>query len=254
MNSILETRGLRKEFGEGDTKVVALENVNLSLSKGEFAVVMGPSGCGKSTFLQIIGGLEPATNGQIFVDGIEIEDFSLEPYATNYRREKVGFVFQSFNLLSALTTWENVALPLILSGIEPATIKDKTAEMLNLVGLFDRRNHRPAELSGGQQQRVALARALINQPMILLADEPTGNLDSKTATEMINLLVTMKEKLSQTIILVTHDPLIATSGDRVILFRDGQVVNELKINNEVSKRHQAFAIMDMVGGLTESGV
>ncbi len=254
MNLILETRGLRKEYGKEDTKVVALENVNFSLTTGEFAVVMGPSGCGKSTFLQIIGGLEPATDGQIFVDGTEIKDFTLEPYATNYRREKVGFVFQSFNLMSALTTWENVALPLILTGIEPTTIREKTAEMLNVVGLYDRRNHRPAELSGGQQQRVALARALIHQPMILLADEPTGNLDSKTAGEMLNLLITMKEKLNQSIILVTHDPLIATSGDRVILFRDGNVVNELKTNNVLSKREQAFAIMDMVGGLTESGV
>jgi putative ABC transport system ATP-binding protein len=224
--ALLEVKNLVKQFDLGFGKVDALKGVHLNVEKGEFLCIMGASGSGKSTLLHILGGLDNPTSGEIFLDGIRTKDFHQEPKATEYRREKIGFIFQSFNLLNALTAEENISLPLILSGMRYGEIKEKTRRLLNMVGLYDQRNQRPNFLSGGQQQRVALARALIHEPSILLADEPTGNLDSETSSQMLKLLKTTQLKLNQTIILVTHDPEVAVYSDRVLFFRDGSVVSE----------------------------
>lgn len=227
MTTLLEVRNIHKRFGGGESLVEALRSINFSLNKGEFAAIMGSSGSGKSTLMHILGGMERPNEGKILFEG---EDVSLhlfnEPHATIFRREKIGFVFQSFNLLSALTAEENVALPLILSGLGKREIKQATEEMLKFVGLYDRRKHRPSQLSGGQQQRVAIARALVHRPPILLADEPTGNLDTKTTAEILKLFAMMREKYNQSILIVTHDPSVAAHVDRVILLKDGMVEQE----------------------------
>jgi putative ABC transport system ATP-binding protein len=250
---ILELRGIRKVYGDGEAQVTALQGVDLTLHKGEFVVIMGASGSGKSTFLHIAGGLEEPTSGEMYIEGKRQLNFYLEPHATSFRREKIGFVFQFFNLLSALTAEENVALPLLLAGVDKKEIRERTAEMLRLVGLYERRDHRPSEMSGGQQQRVALARALVHRPPVLLADEPTGNLDSKTSAEMMELLLKMREQLGQSIVLVTHDPMVATYGDRVLFFRDGQIVREFRNIADQNRRDKAFALMDQLRGVTEVG-
>ncbi|WP_409344804.1 ABC transporter ATP-binding protein [Paenibacillus sp. MBLB4367] len=227
METILNIRSLEKVFGINETKVAALKSIDFALKNNEFVIIMGPSGSGKSTLLHIIGGMEEPTSGEIYVKGIKIDNLSKEPDATFYRRNNVGFVFQSFNLLSALSSEENVGLPLILSGKSKREVTQSVEEILKLVGLYDRRKHRPSELSGGQQQRIAIARALISRPKILLADEPTGNLDTKTTTDILKLLISMRNKLNQSIILVTHDPMVAAYADRVVFLRDGVVAGEL---------------------------
>jgi putative ABC transport system ATP-binding protein len=251
MNPILEVKGVHKTYGSGDTQVAALGDVELTLQKGEFVAVMGASGSGKSTFLHILGGLEAPNRGRLFIEGDEIRNFYVEPTATQYRQEKIGFVFQFFNLLSSLTAEENVGLPLLLGGVPKKEVTERAREMLQLVGLFERRHHRPTELSGGQQQRVALARALVHRPPILLADEPTGNLDSQTSAEMMKLLLDMRDKLGQSIVLVTHDPVIATYADRILFFRDGEILDEYRQENNQSHRDRVFAVMDRLRHVME---
>lgn len=205
----------------------ALKSVNLKLQQGEFVAVMGASGSGKSTLLHILGGMERPSGGQIFVEGQEVNKLLFnEPMATEFRRERIGFVFQAFNLLSALTAEENVALPLILAGWNKQAITSAVEEMLHFVGLYERRKHRPSQLSGGQQQRVAIARALVRRPSLLLGDEPTGNLDMNTTMEVLKLFSIMRTELRQSVLLVTHDPVVAAHADRVILFQDGAVEQE----------------------------
>ncbi|APM40793.1 ABC transporter ATP-binding protein [Clostridium kluyveri] len=233
-NLLLKINSIEKKYYIGKNEINALKNVSFELDKGEFIVVMGRSGSGKTTLLNILGGLDSPTGGKIFMNGKEVRDYHKEPYATEYRREKIGFVFQSYNLLKALTVEENVALPLILKNEKPLKIKERTAEILELVGLSKWHNHRSVELSGGQQQRVAVARALITSPAILLADEPTGNLDSQTSEEILQLIVNMKNKLNQSIVLVTHDPKVAAYGDRVLFFNDGEIVNEYRNQQDIS--------------------
>ncbi|TCP52769.1 putative ABC transport system ATP-binding protein [Tumebacillus sp. BK434] len=253
MKTVLEVRDVKKVFGEGQAQVTALHGVDLTLEYGEFVVIMGASGSGKSTFLHILGGLESPTSGEILLSGAREQKFDREPYATQYRREKIGFVFQFFNLLSALTAEENVALPLLLAGASKKELRERAQEMLRRVGLSERRTHRPSEMSGGQQQRVALARALVHRPQVLLADEPTGNLDSQTSAEMLELLLNMRAELGQSIVLVTHDPMVATYGDRVLFFRDGKIVREHRNGAELSQREKAFALMDQLRDVTEVG-
>lgn len=218
---ILETRDLKKQYGTGETAVHALAGVNLSVENGEFVAVVGTSGSGKSTLLHMLGGLDRATSGKVYVDGKDI--FALkDEELTIFRRRKIGFVFQSFNLVPVLSVYENIVLPLQLDGktVDNAFIGD-IAEAL---GLKEKLNVLPNQLSGGQQQRVAIARALAAKPAILLADEPTGNLDSRTSQDVVGLLKTTSTKFSQTIVMITHNEEIAQLADRIIHIEDGRIV------------------------------
>jgi putative ABC transport system ATP-binding protein len=245
--ALLEVRDLRKQFGSGENKVEALKSIHFSLQKGEFVAIMGSSGSGKSTLMHILGGMERPTSGNILVDGEEVNKTLFnEPKATIFRREKIGFVFQSYNLLAALTAEENVALPLILSGIRKREIINATEEMLQFVGLYERRKHRPSQLSGGQQQRVAIARALVHRPPILLADEPTGNLDALTTIGILQLFSTMQLKFNQSILLVTHDPSVAAHASRVIFFQDGTIEQEWVNDLEKPIHERSNNILDQL--------
>lgn len=248
---ILRAQNIERIFNVGKSTVNALRKVDFEIYQGEFIVVMGRSGSGKTTLLNVIGGLDSPTGGKIFIDGQEATDYFKEPYATKYRRERIGFVFQSYNLLHALTVEENIALPLILRNEKASVIKQRTKEMLELVSLYRWRNHRPVELSGGQQQRVALARALITGPSILLADEPTGNLDSQMAAEILQLMVGMSKEFSQSIVLVTHDPQVAAYGDRVLFFNDGKILREFRNESNLSGAKKVKAIINIVETIQE---
>ncbi|MBS5788112.1 MAG: ABC transporter ATP-binding protein [Clostridioides difficile] len=217
---ILETKNLCKVYGNKDTKVEALKNINISINNGEFVSIIGPSGSGKSTMLHLLGGLERATNGTINVNGIDISTLSDKQLA-EYRRTEVGFVFQQFNLIPILNVKENIELPLMIGEEE---INQKFIdELINVLGLEERKNHLPSQLSGGQQQRVAIGRALATKPSIILADEPTGNLDSKTTEEVMNLMRMSSKKYNQTLIIITHDSNIAKKADRVVHIVDGEI-------------------------------
>lgn len=218
---ILETRDLKKQYGTGETAVHALAGVNLSVENGEFVAVVGTSGSGKSTLLHMLGGLDRATSGKVYVDGKDI--FALkDEELTIFRRRKIGFVFQSFNLVPVLSVYENIVLPLQLDGktVDNAFI----VEIAEALGLKEKLNVLPNQLSGGKQQRVAIARALAAKPAILLADEPTGNLDSRTSQDVMGLLKTTSTKFAQTIVMITHNEEIAQLADRIIRIEDGRIV------------------------------
>src|SRR5919112_604345 len=223
----VETVGLEKVYGDGPTAVRALEDVSLAFPNGEFAAIMGPSGSGKSTLLHILGALDKPTSGRVVVGETELSGLS-DRKLTLLRRERMGFVFQFFNLIPTLSAEENVLLPALIAGERAGRYSQRLDELLDLVGLRERRTHRPDELSGGEQQRVAIARALIRNPDIILADEPTGNLDSKTGAGVLNLLKESAARYDQTILMVTHDPLAAASADRVVFLSDGRVVDEAR--------------------------
>ncbi|MED1610110.1 MULTISPECIES: ABC transporter ATP-binding protein [Bacillus cereus group] len=223
---VLAVQDLSKTYESVDTNVRALQNVSLELNKGELLAIMGTSGSGKSTLLNILGALDKPDEGVIYVNGEVPENMFIEPYATEYRRDNIGFIFQSFHLLKDLSVEENIALPLILSADSEEEIREKTNKILGVLGLVNWKNHRPVQLSGGQQQRVAIGRALITSPPIVLADEPTGNLDFNTSNDILRVLVDMKQKFNQSMILVTHDPHIATYADRVLFFHDGEIVDD----------------------------
>ena len=225
---VLTVERLWKAYKGIGYEVQALKNVSFDLQKGELLAVMGTSGSGKSTLLNILGTLDEPDKGKIWLNGKHDRNMFTEPYAAQFRRDNIGFIFQSFNLLKDLTVEENIALPLILKGVEKETLEQKVDGMLELVGLSNWRRHRPFQLSGGQQQRVAIGRALITAPPIILADELTGNLDFNTSTEILHVLIDMKKTFEQSIIMVTHDPKVATYADRVIFFHDGQIVDEYK--------------------------
>lgn len=218
--SILETKNLSKVYGNKDTKVEALKNINININKGEFISIIGPSGSGKSTMLHLLGGLERSTSGTINVNGIDISTLSDKQLA-EYRRTEVGFVFQQFNLIPILNVKENVELPLMIG--EEKIDENYIDELISILGLTERKNHLPSQLSGGQQQRVAIGRALATKPSIILADEPTGNLDSKTTEEVMNLLKMSSKKFNQTLIMITHDINIAKKADRIINIIDGKI-------------------------------
>ncbi|GCC10476.1 lipoprotein-releasing system ATP-binding protein LolD [archaeon] len=222
---MLVTEALTKTYQIGEVKVHALNNVDLEIKKGEFVAIMGPSGSGKSTLLHLLGGLDKPTGGRVLIDGQDMTEMT-EDQLAEIRSEKIGFVFQLHNLLPSLTAVENVELPMIFSE-SGAKIdrKKKATELLKTIGLGDRLNHTPLQLSGGQQQMVAIARALANAPSILFTDEPTGELDTKSGNEILNLLKNLNKEKNITLILVTHDPDVAQHADRIIYMRDGKIFN-----------------------------
>lgn len=223
---ILEVKDLTKVYrGEG-YEVTALNDISFQLRGGEMVAVMGTSGSGKSTLLNILGALDEPTSGTIKLKGMLSKDMFQEPQASAYRRDNIGFIFQSFHLLKDLSVEENIALPLVLKGLTSDVIDLKVNNVVELLGLTAWKKHRPVQLSGGQQQRVAIGRAIITEPPIILADEPTGNLDFNTSEVILDTLVTTKNELSQSILLVTHDPNVATYADRVLFFHDGSIVDK----------------------------
>ena len=216
---------LTRSFEVGETTVEALRCINLEVTGGQFVALVGPSGSGKSTLLNLVGGLDRPTDGQLWIDGVELSA-SKEKALTDHRRRRVGFVFQSFNLLPRLTAVENVALPLMFVGVDERERVERAEQLLAQVGLSERMDHRPTQLSGGEQQRVAIARALVNRPAIILADEPTGNIDTTTGAEIMDLLRRLNREQGVTLLLVTHDPEAAGFADRVIQLRDGQIAGQ----------------------------
>lgn len=222
-NIAVEGKHIIKDFRLGDTTTKVLKDISLQVMQGEFVSIMGPSGSGKSTLLYILGGLDAPTSGHVLLNGTDISRFGDEKMS-RIRRQKIGFVFQFYNLIPNLNVEENIMLPLLLDGKKMGGYKKQLDRILEIVGLSNRRKHKPRELSGGQQQRVAIARALIGNPEILFADEPTGNLDSKTGAEIMNLLHEINQNSGQTIIMVTHSPDAAKSSSRVITVQDGVII------------------------------
>jgi putative ABC transport system ATP-binding protein len=226
MAAMLETTDLRKRYQMGEVTVDALRGVDFVVQQGEFVAVMGPSGAGKSTLLHLMGGLDTPSDGEVVLGGKRLAHLS-DDEITIVRRRQVGFVFQFFNLLPTLTAAENVALPLLIDGQRSEDHAAHVGALLDLVGLGDRKDHKPDQLSGGEQQRVAIARAFANDPKIVLADEPTGNLDSRSSTTVLELLHRACKELEATVVMVTHDPRAASYADRVMFLKDGRTVREL---------------------------
>ncbi len=224
MSIVVKTVDLEKEYRLGEVVVHALGGVSMELKKGEFVVVAGPSGSGKTTLLNLIGALDKPTRGKVYIDGKDLTAMN-ERELTRLRRSKIGFVFQFYNLIPVLTAFENIELPMIVAGVPKKKMQERTQELLEIIGLIDRANHRPDELSGGEQQRVAIARALANQPSIVLADEPTGDLDTATGSEVMEVLREMSKREKVTAIVVTHDPVIAEMADRILEMRDGKILS-----------------------------
>jgi putative ABC transport system ATP-binding protein len=246
MPAILEARDLVKHYPLRGGSVQALRGVSLSVARGEFVAIMGTSGSGKSTMLHLLGGLDRPTSGDVVIDGVNISQLDDE-HATLTRREKTGFVFQFFNLIPLLNVAENVALPFLIAGEALADRRERVDELLELVGLADKASHRSDQLSAGEQQRVALARALATEPAILLADEPTGNLDYTTGTEILDLLWDSCERLGQTIVLVTHDARAAAYADRVLVVRDGTIRDEIELGRR--RDHEARPLIVRLAAL-----
>lgn len=220
---VIRAIGVRRHYGEGDAVTKALDGVTMDVYRGEYLSIMGPSGSGKSTFFNMIGGIDSPTEGMVFIDEIDVAQ--LDSYELAWMRcHKIGYIFQSYNILPILTALENITLPMMFAGLNEDSARDKGAEILKDVGLGDRIFHRPYELSGGQQQRVAIARAIANDPIIILADEPTANLDVDTGEEIIELLVKLKEERGITIISATHDMKMLSVSDRILWIRDGKVL------------------------------
>jgi putative ABC transport system ATP-binding protein len=246
MAVILEAHDLVKRYPLGEGSVEALRGVSLSVAKGEFVAIMGSSGSGKSTMLHLLGGLDQPTSGSVVIDGVDISHLDDEE-ATLTRRAKTGFVFQFFNLISMLNVAENVALPFLIAGDSMSSHRQRVDELLELVGISAKAGSRPDQLSAGEQQRVALARALATEPAILLADEPTGNLDYVTGTEILDLLWDSCDRLGQTIVLVTHDARAAAYADRVLVVRDGSIRDEIELGRR--RDHEARPLIVRLAAL-----
>jgi putative ABC transport system ATP-binding protein len=229
--TIVRTEQLTKMYGDASQPIYALNNVNLSVDAGEFVAIMGPSGSGKSTLLYLVGGLDTPSSGKVWIRDQDISAMN-DDALSSLRRESLGFVFQFFNLIPVLTAAENVAMPLILDGVPRPEALQRANASLAQVGMADRGTHRPSELSGGQQQRAAVARALVTKPAVILADEPTGNLDSRSSDEVVQMLRQAVDQWHQTIILVTHDPRVAAYADRIVFLRDGTIVDENRLKGQ----------------------
>jgi putative ABC transport system ATP-binding protein len=238
--TVVEAHELTRRYGEGDTAVDALRGVSLDVSRGKLTAVMGPSGSGKSTLMHILAALDIPTSGYVVLAGTRLGDLN-DNQITKLRRQHIGFIFQFFNLLPMLTAEENILLPLTIAGEKPE--KEWFEDLIKTVGLEDRKNHRPAELSGGQQQRVAIARALVSKPTVVFADEPTGNLDSKTSEEILELLRNSVDSYGQTTVMVTHDPRAAAIADRILFLADGLIVRDMPR----SEPSAVIAAMDEIG-------
>jgi putative ABC transport system ATP-binding protein len=223
---ILKVENIVKIFESAAGRVAALRGVNLSIRKGEFVSIIGPSGSGKSTLLNMIGALDRSTSGRVIINGVDVFSLSDSELAT-MRNHLIGFIFQSYNLINRTTVLKNVELPAILSGMEGGKREQRAMKILDVLGISDKANYRPVNLSGGQQQRVAIARSLMNDPAIILADEPTGNLDTKTGQEVFDLLKMLSSKFRRTIVMVTHNPELAEATDRAVFIRDGMVEKEV---------------------------
>lgn len=221
MKSILKARGLKKYYGKGDTMVKALDGIDLEIEQGTFTAIIGTSGSGKSTLLNMLGGLDTPTEGSIKIGNTELAELKGEQ-ATIFRRKQIGFIFQNYNLIPVLTVWENIVFPISLDGRQ--TDREFIMHVVNLLGLKSKLDSLPGNLSGGQQQRVAIARALASKPSIILADEPTGNLDSKTSNDVIGLLRMTGKEFHQTIVMITHNPEIAQMADRIVRIEDGKII------------------------------
>ncbi len=237
---VVSAKDLTRRYGEGETAVDALRGVSLDVPKGQLTAVMGPSGSGKSTLMHILAGLDKPTSGEVEIAGTPVSKLN-DSDLTKLRRNHVGFIFQFFNLLPMLTAEENVVLPLSIAGEKPD--KEWVAELMGKIGLADRREHRPSELSGGQQQRVAIGRALVSRPTIVFADEPTGNLDSKTSGEILELMRDSVETYGQTTVMVTHDPRAAAIADRILFLNDGLIVKDLGR----ADAHEVIGVMEQLG-------
>ncbi len=242
---IVETHSVRKQYRLGRVTVDALAGVDFAVAKGEFVAIMGPSGSGKSTLLNLLGGLDQPSDGEVLLAGQKLSLLG-DDQITLVRRRSVGFIFQFYNLLPTLSAEENILLPLLIDGKRPSDYRPQLDRLLARVGMTDRRQHKPDQLSGGQQQRVAIARALIGEPSIILADEPTGNLDSHTGGEILDLLRRSCDELGQTIIMVTHDAHAASYADRVVFLKDGRIVDQLRLQHG---RTETAAILERLNAL-----
>ena len=224
-DTIVRAENIQKTYDTGSVKVTALRGVDLSVSRGEMVAIMGPSGCGKTTMLNCLSGLDNIDSGQVVIDGVVLHDLP-DDERSDYRARSMGFVFQLYNLLPVLSSVENVEMPLLISGVPAADARRRSLDMLDLVGLSHRAQHRPGELSGGQRQRVTIARALVNRPAIVWADEPTGDLDSETAGEIMSLITELNQANGQSFILVTHSAEVGAMAHRIVRMRDGEIVED----------------------------
>jgi len=228
LSGIIETSNLVKEYQQGDRLLRVLNGVGLTVERGEFMAIMGPSGSGKSTLLNMIGALDRPTSGKVLINGVDLSTLNDNELA-ELRNREIGFIFQSFNLITRMDALGNVALPLAIAGLSRGERRERATKLLEMVGLGDRVDHKPPQLSGGEQQRVAVARALVNDPSVLLCDEVTGNLDSKTGDEIVQLLRSLNLEQGKTFVIVTHDPAVAQMTDRLVHLHDGQIVAEKRL-------------------------
>jgi putative ABC transport system ATP-binding protein len=251
-DAALQTRDLSRVYGKGETAVRALDGVTLEVRRGEMVAIMGPSGSGKSTLLHLLGALDTPTSGEIEVGGQRYDGLG-DAELTRLRRERIGFIFQFFNLLPALTAEENVLLPALIAGRRDDAVRARARELLARVGLADRAHHLPAELSGGEQQRVSIARALLTEPELVLADEPTGNLDTHSSLQILRLLRELNESEGQTLVLVSHDPAAAATAGRVVFLRDGRVSGEVQGGSTERVMQALSELAQGTGGRQPSG-
>jgi putative ABC transport system ATP-binding protein len=228
MNHIIETKDLRKEYPQVGQPLKVLKGVDIQVDPGEFIAIMGPSGSGKSTLLNMLGALDKPTSGKVYIRGVDISTLNDNQLA-DLRNREIGFIFQFFNLIPRMDAQRNVELPMAIAGASRGERRERARKLLELVGLSDRTHHKPSELSGGEQQRVAIARALVNDPSVLLCDEVTGNLDSKTGDDIMHLLRALNKEQGKTFVLITHDPVVAQATDRLVVLRDGKIVGEKKV-------------------------